>query len=70
MNDRKARCFHYNQKTGKALYLRAGNECNYGQSDDEICTCEQPSSKQGLPFFEKQLDKDFDMFYCGCRGWD
>jgi len=33
------------------------------------CNAEEPSSS-GLPFFKHLPDKEFDEFYCGCRGWD
>ena len=36
------------------------------------CTCcgrKEPSSLK-LPFFRYKPDKEFDSFYCGCRGWD
>lgn len=63
-----AKCFHFGQKTGKSLGLRSGNECNYGHSRDDMCSCELPSSKD-LPFFE-ETNAEHDIFYCGCRGWD
>ncbi len=27
-------------------------------------------SNYNLPFFELREDKQYDGFYCGCRGWD
>lgn len=27
-------------------------------------------SHWGLPFFEYRPDKDYDLYYCGCWGWD
>ena len=60
---RKARCSYYSKSTGR------NNECNYGQSRDPVCTCEQPSSSN-LPFFASHPEKEFDEFYCGCHSWD
>lgn len=33
------------------------------------CGQERPSSTQ-MPFFEYRPDKDYDIFYNGCRGWE
>ena len=33
------------------------------------CGRQQPSST-GLAFFEHLPDKQYDKYYCGCRGWD
>ncbi len=49
LDGRKARCAYYGQKTSDGRH--SSNECNYGQRQARICTCEQPSSKD-LPFFE------------------
>lgn len=53
LTDRKARCAYHGQKTSPRGSYGGGNECNYGQSNAPICTCEQPSSRD-LPFFEFQ----------------
>jgi hypothetical protein len=45
LSGRKARCDYYGRSTGRH------NECNYGQSRSDVCTCEQPSSTD-LPFFK------------------
>lgn len=58
---RVARCDYYGRT--------ARDRCNYGGKRGEPCTCEQPSSPN-LPFFGHQPDEQFDMFYCGCFGWD
>lgn len=34
------------------------------------CKSEQPSVPGKLAFFEHRPAKDFDVFYCGCFGWD
>lgn len=34
-----------------------------------ICKKSVPSNTN-LAFFEHCPDKEFDRFYCGCRGWD
>ena len=33
------------------------------------CPSERPSSPD-LAFFEMKSDKDHDVYYCGCRGWN
>ena len=33
------------------------------------CKKTKPSSTN-LAFFEYRLDKETDIYYCGCRGWD
>ena len=33
------------------------------------CKGTTPSSTE-LPFFEHCPSKEFDSYYCGCRGWD
>lgn len=48
---RIARCAYYGQTTSPRGSYGGGNECNYGQGDHKVCTCERPSSKE-LPFFE------------------
>ena len=33
--------------------------------------CERTKeSRFDLPFFEYRPKAEFDLFYCGCRGWD
>ena len=33
--------------------------------------CEKmEDSSWSKPFFEYQPNKEYDYFYCGCRGWD
>lgn len=27
-------------------------------------------SNENLPFFERRPNKEYDIFYCGCYGWD
>lgn len=27
-------------------------------------------SKLSLPFFQHRPNKEFDQYYCGCKGWD
>ena len=34
-----------------------------------FCGAERDSSPE-LPFFEHKHDKEYDIFYCGCWGWD
>ncbi len=35
------------------------------------CEATQPSSNYAnLPFFEYRPEHDYDLFYCGCFGWD
>lgn len=34
------------------------------------CRCGKlVESSTNLAFFKQQSDKDYDSFYCGCRGW-
>lgn len=33
------------------------------------CDKEVPSD-YSLPFFEYRPNKEYDKYYCGCRGWD
>lgn len=33
-------------------------------------TCKEVPSSPNLAFFKHQPDRDFDSYYCGCRGWD
>ena len=28
------------------------------------------NSSYNLPFFQPRPDKDYDLYYCGCGGWD
>lgn len=51
MTGRTARCAYYGGATSRRGSYGGGNECNYGQSNAQRCTCEQPSAKN-LPFFE------------------
>ena len=64
LTDRKARCGYYGKH-------RRNGSCDYGGTDqpDRICRCETESSSK-LPFFEYRPTQPFDMFYCGCHGWD
>lgn len=34
------------------------------------CAREAQSDVEHLAFFEYRPAKEFDMYYCGCRGWD
>jgi hypothetical protein len=27
------------------------------------------NSQDDLPFFQPTPEKDYDLYYCGCRGW-
>lgn len=36
----------------------------YRQCETEV------DSKVTLPFFEHKPDQEYDLHYCGCRGWD
>lgn len=29
-----------------------------------------PSDPEKLPFFEHKPDEPYDLFYCGCHGWE
>lgn len=57
---RKARCSYYNSMGGRN---------NEGPCRGKTCKCEKDSSPN-LAFFEYLPNKEFDMFYCGCFGWD
>lgn len=37
-----------------------------------MCSCCKKSIKSGigLPFFEYRSQSPYDIYYCGCRGWD
>ena len=37
-----------------------------------ICSMckKKKDSSIDLPFFEYHPDKEYDWYYCGCRGWD
>jgi len=37
----------------------------------ECCQCDNVTdSRIGLPFFSYRPDKETDLYYCGCWGWD
>lgn len=37
----------------------------------KCCFCgETVESNEQLPFFEYRAKKDYDLYYCGCEGWD
>lgn len=60
LDGRKARCT-YNQK----------NEPNYKGTGRNCRTCGgERDSEWGLAFFEYRPHAEFDLFYCGCWGWD
>ena len=40
------------------------SKCTYGCKDTIV------ESKESLPFFKEQKDKEYDEYYCGCYGWD
>ncbi len=62
LNGRRARCCYYNMRS-------PGHGSNYGTRPGEVCRVEVDSSMD-LPFFEYKEGSEFDLFYCGCRGWD
>ena len=35
-----------------------------------VCKSEQPSDPEKLAFFEHKPNEPYDVFYCGCQGWD
>ena len=59
---RRARCSYYGSTPKGRLHE---GSCKRG----EPCLCERPSSPD-LAFFEYCPGKPYDMFYCGCWGWD
>ncbi len=61
--ERKARCMYYGMTSPK------WSESNYGTKPLEPCSAEVLSDEE-LPFFEKLESREFDRFYCGCRGWE
>lgn len=65
LDGRMARCAHH----GANLRVRSKEgPCGHG-----VCTCEKPSAeglKGRLAFFEHRPDKERDLYYCGCAGWD
>lgn len=63
LSTRRARCKYF----GEINY--SINESKYGCRKRHKCDCEANSSMD-LPFFELQLMADFDIFYCGCKGWE
>ena len=62
----------YDRKLGKY-----GN-CENFESDERLegreAKCPDcgryDSSRPNLPFFEYSPDKEYDLYYCGCYGWD
>jgi len=40
-------------------------KCGCGRKEDSV-----KSLAGSLAFFEHQPEREFDSFYCGCRGWD
>lgn len=34
------------------------------------CKKSRPSDNEALAFFEYRPTRDYDTYYCGCRGWD
>lgn len=53
---RRARCAYYGQSKGR-----------HGRGN---CDSEADSDPKMLAFFESHPDEDFDIYYCGCHGWD
>lgn len=68
LTGRIARCAYYGKRTSPRGSYGGGNECNYGQSDAPICTCEQPSSR-ALPFFEYCGEGTRDAQHCKHCGY-
>ena len=68
LSERIARCDYYGQTWSGRLH-----ESNHGCKRGEPCMCKAPSTESQagrLAFFTYQPQKEFDMFYCGCHGWD
>ncbi len=60
LDGRKARCsYNRTNEPGKRGGGRSGTTCS-GEVDSHI----------DLAFFEHRPGEPFDLFYCGCRGWD
>jgi len=62
LSKRKARCGYYGARIDYTC------ECTKCKGNKK-CQCEEPSSTE-LAFFEYRPDQPFDMFYCGCCGWN
>ena len=73
LTGRRARCDYFGPHHTRPRSF----ECNYAKQTGctrEQCRCELPSATT-LPFFMycgpgSVTPKDFDRFFCGCRGWD
>lgn len=66
LKGRKARCTYWGRDVKGGWYnSNCCNVCKVGSS----CQCERPS-KLSLWFFKQHPDKEYDEFYCACRGAD
>jgi len=63
LTNRRARCFYHGKNSTHKC------QSHYRTQSKTICKAEEPSDVD-LPFFEYKLDKEYDIFYCGCHGWD
>jgi hypothetical protein len=48
--------------TGRKAHCAYGRNCRNGNKEVD--------SSLDLAFFEYHPDEAFDIYYCGCRGWD
>ena len=73
LTNRKARCDYYGKKTGSigkcSPVMGAFGHPELSAKPNTICRAEI-SSDTSLPFFKHKPNEEFDMFYCGCHGWD
>ena len=73
LTNRRARCCHYGQKSGISgkcsPIMGAFGHPELRTKPNTICQAEI-SSNLNLPFFEYKPKEDYDMFYCGCHGWE
>ena len=54
LKNRVARCIYYGLKPRKI--------------NQTVCTSEEKSNKY-MDYFRYMPEKEYDEFYCGCRGW-
>ncbi len=69
LDGRFAICFH-GRPHGKHRKMPNGGPI-YGKGPNGESPLDGPVvSDQDLPFFEYRPDEEYDMFFCGCWGWD
>jgi hypothetical protein len=73
LTNRKSRCCYYGKLSGRSgkcsPIMGAFGHPELSAKPNTICQAEISSNLE-LPFFEHKPEKEYDIFYCGCHGWE